>query len=112
MPQWTIELDYNTLLICEEYSELEIALQDFDSSKSLPHTLSQEVIGDLAQLGIKYPTEDVDPFGNPVYLEIIITGSGDRRQAILHYGNTVSWRVPVEFAEQLQSILLLAKVAA
>ena len=109
--KWTAELDYQTLLICEEDSELEIALQNFNSSKALPHTLPQEVIEGLTQLGVKYPTEDVDPFGNPVYLEIIITGNEERRQAILHYGSSVSWRVPIEFGEQLQSMLLLAVAA-
>lgn len=108
---WTVEIDDGTLLICEESTELEIAIADFDSAKAIPATLPQELIGDLVQLGVKYPVEGSTEFG-PVYLEIIITGNEESRQAILHYGHEVSWRVPIEFGEQLQSLLLLSKVAA
>ncbi|MFQ3615863.1 MAG: hypothetical protein SNJ57_09275 [Cyanobacteriota bacterium] len=108
---WTVEIDDGTLLICEEASGLEIAIADFDSRKTIARTLSQEVIGDLLQLGVAYPVEGFTEFG-PIYLEIIITGSEERRQAILNYGTAVSWRVPIEFGEQLQSLLLFTKAAA
>lgn len=108
---WTVEIDDGTLLICEEASGLEIAIADFNSAKSIPNTLPQELIGDLVQLGVKYPVDGSTEFGS-LHLEIIITGNEEGRQAVLHYGNDVSWRVPIEFGEQLQALLLLTKVAA
>ena len=107
--EWTLTKDGDCLLICEEDSGLEIPLKNFDSLKAVPHTLPKEVIGELVQLGVKCPTEDVDPFGNPVCLEVIITGNAERRSARLHYG-ICSWSLPIEFAEKLQAAFLMPGV--
>ena len=109
-PTWTAHLDYDTLLICEEKSGLEIPIRDFDSAKAVPSTLSEAVISDdITLLGIKYPLGEgeQDGFGQPLYLEVIIVGNDQRRDAKLHYGAHISWAIPVEFAEQLQAQLLL-----
>lgn len=109
---WTIEKDLDDLIICHSESELEIPIKKFNPALSIPHTLPQEVIGELVQLGVKYPLEEYDNRGKSItiYLEVIITGNDERRTANLHLGNNVSWRIPVDFAEQLQAIFLLQGV--
>ena len=106
---WTVEKYLDDLLICHSDSGLEISLKNFKSELSIPHTLPQELLEDLVQLGVKYPLEEYDNQGNrsAIYLEVIITGNNERRSAKLHVGNNVSWKIPVEFAEQLQAIFLL-----
>ncbi len=106
---WTVEKDLDDLVICNSESELEISLRNFNPALSIPHSLPSELLEELVQLGVKYPLKEYDSKSNSIaiYLEVIITGNNQRRSAHLHLGNNVSWRIPVDFAEQLQAIFLL-----
>lgn len=109
---WTVEKDLDDLIICHSESGLEILIKKFNPGLSIPHTLPQEILEQLVQLGVKYPLEEYDNQGKSItiYLEVIITGNDERRAAHLHVGNNVSWRIPVDFAEVLQATLLLQGV--
>lgn len=110
---WSAQYDNVNLLICENTSQLEILISDFDPSKTQSNSLGAELLGDLNQLEIRYPFDNGE-YPTPdeyQYLQIIITGSeSDKNQfASLNYGSNISWHIPVDFAKALFTFFLCYK---